>query len=230
MNGTIWDAINVHPHTYLFWKDRQYDMGKFMVRDLTLAAVRDFCLATYPQRKPVVLDEDNAASLYRDTTGWTIHRKRAWTAVLSGSHYDYIDFSITVGSEAGTAASRRGIRTWMKYLSEFIHAFDFIHARSMPQWIAGKPGPVVVSGLAVEGKDYVAYLADGREITDPAAGQPITGQVSLALPTGRFRVSLYSPTTGAYSPAVTVEGGKTVGMDLLPFRQDVVIRATKVRR
>ena len=71
----------------------------------------------------------NCASLYRDEIGWTIHRKRAWTALLSGSHYDYIDFSINVGAEAGTEASRVKIRTWMKNLSEFFHSFDFPRSR-----------------------------------------------------------------------------------------------------
>jgi hypothetical protein len=79
----------------------------------------------------------------RDEVGWTIHRKRAWMSVLSGAHYDYIDFSITVGSEAGTPASQRGIRKWMKHLSEFIHNFDFVHARPLPDWIKSKPEELV---------------------------------------------------------------------------------------
>jgi len=44
---------------------------------------------TQPFAKPCVNDEDNAASLYRDDDGWTIHRKRAWMAVMSQTHYDY---------------------------------------------------------------------------------------------------------------------------------------------
>lgn len=66
-------------------------------------------------------------------------------------------------------------------------------------------------------------------MTDPAAGQPVEGKVSFALPAGAFRVSLYSPTTGLYSPALTLEGGRTVTIDLLPFEQDVVLRATRLR-
>jgi hypothetical protein len=226
---TTWDAINVHPHTFLFWKGRQYGMGNFMSRDLTLGAVRDFCRTVYPQRKPVVLDEDNAASLYRDQTGWTIHRKRAWTAVLSGAHYDYIDFSITVGNEAGTPASRRGIRTWMMHLSEFIHDFDFIHAQPGPAWVANLPQEIVASTLVVEGKDYAAYLADGRELTDPGAGKPVGGKVSLVLPAGNFQVRLYQPATGTYSRTLMVGGGKAKTLKLAPFREDLVIRASRVK-
>jgi hypothetical protein len=227
MAGPLWDAVNVHPHQYLFWKARNYHMGGFMAKDLTLAPVRDFCLALHGQPKPVILDEDNTASLYRDPAGWTIHRKRAWTAVLSGAHYDYIDFSITVGSEAGTPASRRGIRAWMKHLSLFIHSFDFIHARPLPKWVTGHPKNLLASVLAVPGKDYAAYLADLRELTDPDAGNPSAGKISLELPAGQFLVRLYSPRTGEYSPALTVAGGKPVTLDLPSFRHDLVIRATK---
>jgi hypothetical protein len=228
--GSVWDAINVHPHAYLYLGGRQYDLGGFMDKRLELARVRDFCLAVHPRPKPVVLDEDNVASMYRDPTGWTIHRKRAWTAVLNGAHYDYIDFSVTVGRERGTAASRRGIRRWMRNLSEFIHSFDFVHARPLPEWVRARPKQMVVSTLAVEGKDYVVYLADGRDVTDPAAGEPIEGPVSFTLPQGSFRVLLYSPATGEYSPGVVVEGGKAVTFELPPFRHDLVMRVTRLPR
>jgi hypothetical protein len=229
LGGTTWDAANIHPHPFLFWKGREYNMGGFMAKDLTLKAVRDFCVALYPQRKPVVLDEDNAASLYRDPTGWTIHRKRAWTAVLSGGHYDYIDFSVTVGSEAGTPASRQGIRLWMKHLSTVIHSFDFIHARPWPSGIECKSKHVVASVLAVDGKDYIAYLADAREVADPDAGQPIGGRIAVAVPAGSYRVTWYAPSTGVSTPGKSCEGGKKVSVDLPSFRHDVVMRVTRTR-
>jgi hypothetical protein len=69
--------------------------------------------------------------MYRDETGWTIHRKRAWTTLYSGSHYDYIHFSIIVGKEPGTTQSSQKIRTWMKHLSDFFHSFDFVRSRRL---------------------------------------------------------------------------------------------------
>ena len=174
-----------------------------------------------------MLDEDNAASLYRDTTGWTIHRKRAWTALLNGCHYDYIDFSITVGSESGTAASRREIRTWMRRLSEFMASFDFVHSKPDLSWIAEYPANLVASGLSESGRDYVAYLADSRELTDPTAGEAIGGGISLSLPPGSYDVSLYSPVTGEYSPAIEIKGGGRSALTLPQFRQDIVIRAMR---
>ena len=225
---TILDAVNCHPLPGLSLGGRTYDLGNFMSKELKLGQVRDFCLAAQRTRKPCILDEDNAASLYRDTVGWTIHRKRAWTAVLSGAHYDFIDFSVTVGNEAGTAESQKALRSWMKHLSDFIHAFDFVHARPLPGWLTAKPDQVVTATLAVEGKDYVAYLADAREVTDSGTGQVLEGSVGLVLPEGRYRVSLYSPTSGTCSPGIVVVGGKAVTLALPPWRHDVVIRAVRL--
>ena len=202
-------------------------MGNFMSKELRLGQVAGFCKAAYRYPKPTVLDEDNAASLYRDTTGWTIHRKRAWTALLNGCHYDYIDFSITVGSESGTAASRRKIRTWMQHLSEFMASFDFVHSKPDLSWIAEYPADLFASGLSESGQDYVAYLADSRELTDTTAGEVIKGSISLSLPSGSYNVSLYSPVTGEYSPAIEVKGGSRSVLTLPQIRQDVVIRATR---
>jgi len=227
-SGDLLDIVNVHPLPNTSYRGTAYQLGNFMSKELMLAEFAAFTRAVFAEKKPVVHDEDNAASLYRDTAGWTIHRKRAWTALLNGAHYDYIDFSITVGSEAGTPASRAAIRSWMQHLSEFMRSFDFIHARPATKWIVKKPEHVVVSGLAVADRDYIAYLADDRELTSPDAGQALGGKLELALPAGRFAVSLYSPESGEYAPAMAIEGGRTVDLDLLPFRQDIVVRAIRL--
>jgi hypothetical protein len=165
--------------------------------------------------------------MYRDTTGWTIHRKRAWTALMNGCHYDYIDFSITVGNEAGTRASRQEIRTWMQHLSEFMNSLDFVHSQPDTTWISGAAKNLVVSGLSIGAREYVAYLADGRELSDTSAGDPFEGSVGLSLPPGDYDVSLYSPVTGAESPAVVIKGGGRNPLNLPSFRQDIVIRAKR---
>ena len=223
----LFDIVNVHPLPDTEFSGRLYQLGHFMSKELMLSEVSLFCRSVFPQKKPTVLDEDNAASMYRDPTGWTIHRKRAWAALLNGSHYDYIDFSITVGSEAGTPMSRSHLRTWFQHLSEFISSFDFVHAALAPNWVQNLPAGLIASGLAVTGRDYVAYLADDREVTDPSAGQAIAGTVTLSLPSGKYHVSLYSPVTGQYSPAILVEGGAAT-LALPPFAQDIAIRARRV--
>jgi hypothetical protein len=225
--NTIFNIVNDHPLPDTFLRGHVYQMGHFMSKELMLSEIAAFCKAAYAEKKPVVLDEDNAASIYRDPVGWTIHRKRAWTALLNGAHYDYIDFSITVGSEAGTPASRRDIRTWMQHLSEFMSSFDYIHAEPKTEWVKSYPGHLVASGLVVPGRDYAVYLADSREVTDPTAGQPIEGDVSLALPDGEYLLSLYSPVTGEYSPAIPIHGGRIETVHLVPFQQDVVIRVRR---
>ncbi len=221
------DIVNDHPLPNTQFGGQSFDMGDFMSKQLRLAGVQGFCRATYSQRRPVSLDEDNAASIYRDLTGWTIHRKRAWTALLSGCHYDYIDFSITVGSETGTPASRAAIRSWMQHLSQFMDSFDFVHSAPAPDWIAAHPQHLIVSTLSASGKDFVAYMADDREAGDPTAGESISGEVTIALPPGSYDVWLYSPVTGQYSPAIRVHGGDKSAVTLPPFNEDIVLRATR---
>lgn len=221
------DIVNNHPLPNTMLDGKTFQMGDFMSKELMLADVKGFCAEAFAKPKPVVLDEDNTASMYRDITGWTIHRKRAWTALLNGCHYDYIDFSITVGSEAGTPASRAAIRTWFQHLSEFKDTFDFVHSKLDATWIASAPQHLVVSGLSSSGRDYIAYLADDREVTDPSAGEPVSGPVTIALPPGSYRLSLYSPISGLYSPAIEVHGGQNLSLSLPAFQQDIVIRATR---
>ncbi|OJW21485.1 MAG: hypothetical protein BGO49_13525 [Planctomycetales bacterium 71-10] len=224
-----YDAVNVHPLPDTHLGGRVFQMGNFMSKELKLAEMRDFGQAVHAiGLKPCVMDEDNCASMYRDDVGWTIHRKRAWTSVMTGCHYDFIDFSIQIGAETGVAGSGPKIRAWMGNLSDFIHGFDFIHAAPAPGWIEEKPDHLVVSTLAVEGRDYAAYLADAREVAEPGAGEPVGGPISFTLPDGSYGLSLYSPTTGASSPAIPVEGGRKTTIALPPFRHDVVVRVVRV--
>ncbi len=222
------DAVNVHPLPGTVLGGRTYNMGNFMSKELALAEVAAFCRAAAADPKPVILDEDNCASIYRDPTGWTIHRKRAWIAAMSLAHYDYIDFSITVGSETGTKESNAAIRTWFGHLSEFVHARDLVHAKLAPKWIERTPPSLVSAALEFDGREWVAYLADAREVTDAAAGEPIAGDVAFRLPQGRYRATLISPTTGGESPATGLQGGSDpVSVDLPAFRHDVVLRVVR---
>jgi hypothetical protein len=162
--------------------------------------------------------------LYRDEDGWTIHRKRAWVATLSGCHYDYIDSSIVAGQEAGTAQSRRSIRSWMQHLTTFVHSRDLLRGRPGIDWIREVPSNVVVATFGTEGDEYVAYMADSREVHDPGYGEPIAGVATLNLPTGGFCVAAFSPTTGAWSPWVALQNGN-INLELPAFRHDPVLVA-----
>jgi hypothetical protein len=115
----------------------------------------------------------------------------------------------------------------MQYLSEFMSSFDYVHSVLAPDWVSQLPDHVVASGLKVTGRDYVAYLADSREVTDPRAGEPLSGTLKLALPDGKFEVSLFSPVTGQASPGVIVDGGSAT-LVLPTFLQDIVVRAKRM--
>jgi hypothetical protein len=221
------DAVTVHPLPNTRFGGRAYDMGAFMSKQLHLAELKAFTLAAASVPKPFVHDEDNAASCYRDPVGWTIHRKRAWTAVMCGAHYDVIDFSIVVHAEAGTEESRRHLRSWMKHLSTFIHSMDIPRTKPLGDWLLEKPAETLECTLAAEGEDYAVYLADPREVTDAFLGSPIEGVIRFAVPPGEYTVGTYSPTTGGTSPGLRVVGGQEVTMPLAPFEHDIVVRITR---
>ncbi|MDQ6671048.1 MAG: hypothetical protein M3069_09905 [Chloroflexota bacterium] len=221
------DVVNVHPLPDVSLSGRTYQLGKFMGKQLQLGEVLDFCRAVTALAKPCSLDEDNTASLYRDEDGWTIHRKRAWVATLSGCHYDYIDFSIVAGQEAGTELSRRTIRSWMQHLTTFVHTRDLVSGQPGIDWLRDVPASVLVATFGVVGVEYVGYLADSRELDDAAYAEPIAGFATMSLPEGHFGLATFSPTSGAWSPWIAVQGG-AVRMELPSFRHDLVLVARRI--
>lgn len=223
------DVVNIHPLPNTLCDGRSYDLGDFMSKQLKLRPLRDFTLAAYRRPKPLNHDEDNIATQYKEVEGWTVHRKRAWTALFSGAHYDMIDFSILPYLETGTPDSRSGIRQWMGNLSGFIHSVDLARARPvMPGWIREQPDHTLESVFAVTGEDYCIYLADAREREEAGCGDPIQGGLCFDLPPGAFEMSCFSPSDGVYSPRTPLVGGESRRVFLPPFRYDVVIRVTKV--
>ena len=222
------DIVNIHPLCNTFHRETEYDMGAFMAKQLRLQGLRDFSLATWRETKPVNHDEDNAASQYKDFDGWTIHRKRAWTALLCGCHYDYIDFSIINYCETGTEASRKHIRSWLGHLSEYIHGIDLARAQPLEGWLAAWPEYTCPSVFGVPGKDYTIYLPDARELGEPGAGDAISGNVRFELPEGEFWTAVYSPVTGLFSPWIALRGG-AVEFPVPCFKHDTVVRIVRER-
>ena len=217
------DIVNMHPLPNTTYDGKSYDQGTFMSKQLKIRAVRDFCLAAYKEPKPLNLDEDNVASQYKDPDGWTIHRKRAWITALSGAHYDMIDFSIINYSETGTEASQRHIRSWIKNLSEFIHSIDLVRARPAVHIIQRCPSHTLPAVMAVEGEDYAIYLADERELDDPDAGKPISGEIVIDLPAGEYQIACYSPVSGLYSPWIPLPGGPSTRIQIPTFCHDLLL-------
>jgi hypothetical protein len=222
------DVVNVHPLPNTVYEDAHYELGEFMSKQLKIRALRDCCLATYGEPKPLNMDEDNIASQYMDPDGWTIQRKRAWVTLMSGGHYDYIDFSVNKYVEAGSPAAQRHIRAWIGHLSGFIHSLDLLRARPLTGWVTAQPAHTLDCVMAVEGEDYCIYLADEREIDEPGCGEPIRGALTVDLPGGNFEVACYLPTTGAYSVWMPLAGGPGTRLQLPEFRHDLVVRVRKV--
>lgn len=220
------DIVNMHPLSNMTYGGKVYHMGHFMSKELSLAALQQYCLATYHESKPLNLDEDNTAARFRDYDGWTIHRKRAWTTLFCGCHYDYIDFSVGVHCETGTPESRRCIRTWMKHLSDFIHTLDLARARPLADWVKRSPAHTLATVLAIANEDYGIYLADTRELGE-GAGEPIHGAIILDLPAGPFDATFFAPVTGKYAPPFQLEGGHDITVSLPEFRHDLVLHITR---
>lgn len=235
--GLDYDVVNMHPLPNTFYGGGNYQMGDFMSKQLKLRELRDYCLATYAEPKPLNQDEDNIASQYRDPDGWTIHRKRAWMTLLCGAHYDYIDFSIQPYLETGTPESQRYIRIWMAYLSRFIHSLDLARARPITGFLQAQPPHTLEAVYGVEGGDWCIYLADERELpsarglasTSADAGSPISGEIGFNLPKGVYEVTCFDPKTGVYSPVVKIDGGADVRLSLMPFVHDMVIRIQRMK-
>jgi hypothetical protein len=221
------DIVNMHPLSNMWHRGVNYDLGRFMRGELRLRALRDYCLAMYRENKPLNLDEDNAASRFTDDFGWTIHRKRAWTALFCGAHYDVIDFSINKHFETGTAESNASFRNWMKILSETIHAIDLVRARPDVSFIAKTPPETCVSALVIDGEIHHIYLADAREKDNLLAGNPIKGQLVVNLPKHPQQIRFVSPVTGKTIGEATTPGGDGAVITLPPFQHDLLIGICK---
>ncbi|WP_165822382.1 DUF6298 domain-containing protein [Paenibacillus montanisoli] len=222
----LFDAVNIHPLPNTTYAGTAYELGEFMSKQLKLRSFRNYCLAVYDERKPLNMDEDNIASQYKDPDGWTIHRKRAWTALLSGAHYDVIDFSIINYCETGTPQSQKHLRTWMRILSEFVHSIDLIHAKPLPSFVTAVSAPLLDAAFGVVGKEIHIYLADERELAEGSGESIRHAEISFKLPAGACRVSYFSPVSGLPSPSITVQGGGEVCLKLPEFRHDLLVRVT----
>ena len=224
------DAINLHDYQLLYFRQMAFHpLARFMQRDLKLRGIHRLWTACHSAGKPIVFDEDNAATSSLDEQAWTVHRKRAWTVVCSGGHYDMIDFSIqSGGQEAGTPESRAKIRTWMKHLSTFIHGVDFVHTVPVYSFCTQVPPATVASTLANPGREYVIYVADAREVDEQGQGEPISGPLAFSLPPGSYQARLYQPTTGEYADAAWPLQGGEVSIALQPFVHDIVLHIKAV--
>ena len=216
MTAMDYDIVDVHPLPGTTLGGRTYELGRFMSGDLALAEIRDFCAAAASCPKPMNLDEDNTASQFTESFGWTIHRKRAWVAVLSGCHYDLIDFTIRPGLPIGSPAATAGLRAWTRFLGEACSRWDLAGAVATRD-VSLVDGDVVciAAGLDSERRAVrLVYLADPTEGTraHPASG-PVRCRLDLPADDGQLRA--YAPVDGRELPPPRRNPDGTVEIELV---------------
>ena len=217
------DIVNVHPLPNMKYGGKTYDLGAFMSKRLHLETYKAFCLDTYHEAKMLNMDEDNIASEFRDYEGWTIHRKRAWTAVFCGAHYDYIDFSIQVMCPTGTPDSQKHVRSWFQYLQNYLACVDLVSCKPSHR-VKAAPEETLACALEDQ-RGFHIYLADKREVDEAGHGGVIKGTLVMDLPDEEYLVSAYAPEFGQFSVETRLLGGREI---LLPeFRHDLVLRIRK---
>ena len=221
------DIVNVHPLENIIYLGESYDMGLFMSLQLKLEALQKYCLETWNEIKPLNIDEDNIASRFMDYKGWTIHRNRAWTALFSGAHYDYIDFSIGIHCPAGTPKSQKFLHEWYKNIREYLTTVDLVSCKPLTDIVEGCPEEVICSVFGKPGRQYNIYIADKREQNVKRNGELISGEILLNTVEGEYRIKFYSPEEGCFieSEIIFISPGKLV---IPEFRHDLVIQLEKV--
>ena len=53
------DLVNMHPLSNMVLRDKRYNVGQFMMAQLRLKNLRQYCLGLSSEKKPFNLDEDN---------------------------------------------------------------------------------------------------------------------------------------------------------------------------
>ncbi len=195
------DICNIHPLDVMTVAGEAFNTGVFMSADSRLAEYQAYCRTLRTLHGAVNLDEDNNASRFMDERGWTIHRQRAWIALLSGCHYDFIDFSILPGQERGTDDDRRLLRARFGTLARFWEE-NGIWATVIDDEAAVN-APAGCTALAVRdpaaGARYVYVAAQtSADLTRPFAASPIEGELELNAPERQYLTYWFSPETGRY--------------------------------
>ncbi len=221
------DIVNVHPLENIIYKGESFDLGLFMSKKLNLAALRDFCLKTWHEEKPLSIDEDNIASRFKDYDGWTIHRKRAWASIMSGAHYDYIDFSIMNYCPKGTSESQEFLHRWFSNIRYFIKDIDFINGCPLPEAASVDSIEILECVYGTEGVCYNIYLANIKEIDEEGYGDEVNSVIELNIEKGSYNVIFYSPEIGTeIKDIINIE--YTYSLKLPPFKHDLAIRLIRM--
>jgi len=125
----------------------------------------DYVALYYDANRPVAFDETGGRD--NDTL-----RAGAWNFIMSGGAvFDHLDFSYTVGHEAGTStrnAKRAGgpeLRRQLTILKAFIDSFDFVNMKPDNSVIkGGVPSGATAHALVRKGHEYAIYMHGGNQV------------------------------------------------------------------
>jgi hypothetical protein len=159
-------------------------------------------------------------------TGDTTYRTEGWDFLIAGGAlFDNLDYSFTPAHEDGTAqvldptpgGGGPRLRAQLKILKQFIEGFDFIKMTHDSKTIINvQPAELAnsVRALSEPGRAYAVYVNGGTHV-----------QLSLDLPTGRYRAEWINTRTGAVDKAQHLDhaGGRVV-LDSPDYSEDVALR------
>jgi hypothetical protein len=183
-----------------------FNLGIFMTADSRLDEYASFCKAVRSFKGPINIDEDNVATRFMDRRGWTIHRQRAWIALMSGCFYDCIDFSVLPGRERTKDGTTALLRTWFSILGRFWEENSLWLSRVDEGLVTGvSDGCVTVAARRDRGGSVSRYVYVATQLSNdlrlPHEDRPIEGSLLLGLPKGDHMVSWFLPETGIYTPS-----------------------------
>jgi hypothetical protein len=136
------------------------------------------------------------------------YRREAWQFVLGGGGvYNNLDYSFMPGKEEGSHTIKESTPGWggaayrrqIAFLGKILNSVPFYEMKPLQEIIRGVSKKSVVQVLGTTGKNYVIY-----------AFNPSDESVSLAIPDGKYKFSVYSPeTTNMLSQtSITISGDK----------------------
>ncbi|HWV99879.1 MAG TPA: hypothetical protein VNZ64_09330 [Candidatus Acidoferrum sp.] len=167
------------------------------------------------------------------------YRMEAWDFIVAGGGlFNHLDYSFTAGHEDGTfvyPASQPGggnavFRRQIRFLSECMKRFDFVHMRPENGAVHGElPPGATIRALVRPGQDYLIYLRTGakRSKTEPAPKTDLgKGELAIevTLPAGDFEVEWLDPKTPRLVEGSTLASkGGARQFSVPAFEEDVVL-------
>jgi hypothetical protein len=174
-----------------------------------------------------------------DGTADSIYRLQGWDFLMAGGAlYNNLDYSFTVGHEAGdyaVPASQPGggsaaLRRQLGFLRAFLDRLPLPRMAPASELVAAPPEDASVRLLAQPGRVYAAYLHRGRVTQDKknryavdAASRP--SRVGFRLDGGNYEAVWWSPAGGKQVQRQRVKhGGGTLTLESPAYSEDIALR------